>query len=226
MAAGERPQERLEAKGPTALADTELLAMILRSGSKDRDVLAVAANLIGEAGSLHGLLRWSVDDFMAVRGVGKVKALQLITVMEIARRVLSQNSEDSTFDSPSKVFDYMLPVAAGLDVEKFWVLCLNRKNRLLRRAEVTSGTAIQSLAHPREVFREAIRTSATAIIAVHNHPTGDPAPSSADIQVTRKLRGAAELVGIDMLDHIIVGHPGGDPKGVGYYSFSESGVVL
>jgi len=114
---------------------------------------------------------------------------------------------------------------AALSVEKFWVLCLNRKNRLLKQVEVSSGTATSSLAHPREVYREAIRQGATAIVCVHNHPSGDPAPSAADIQVTRQLREAAKTVDIELLDHVIVGRSVADPRGVGYYSFREAGVL-
>jgi DNA repair protein RadC len=110
-------------------------------------------------------------------------------------------------------------------VEKFWVLCLNRKNRLLKQVEITSGTATSSLAHPREVFRAAIRHGATAVVCVHNHPSGDPAPSAADVQVTRQLREAAKAVDIDLLDHVIVGRKSVDPAGVGYYSFRDAGLL-
>jgi DNA repair protein RadC len=105
------------------------------------------------------------------------------------------------------------------------VLCLNRKNRLIKQVEITSGTATSSLAHPREVFRAAIRHGATAVVCVHNHPSGDPAPSAADVQVTRQLREAAKAVDIDLLDHVIVGRPAADPQGRGYYSFREAGVL-
>jgi DNA repair protein RadC len=112
-----------------------------------------------------------------------------------------------------------------LEVEKFWVVCLNRKHRLLKRIEITSGTATSSLSHPREVFREAIRANASAIVVVHNHPSGDPAPSKADVEVTRQLRQAAEIVSIDLLDHVIVGQTGADPQGVGYFSFRNAGML-
>src|SRR5690606_32026595 len=112
-----------------------------------------------------------------------------------------------------------------LEVEKFWALCLNRKNRLLKVCEVTSGTASNSLVHPREVYREAIRSGASAVICAHNHPSGDPSPSGADIKVTRQLREAASVVGIDLLDHVILGQPTADPRHLGYYSFQESGLL-
>jgi DNA repair protein RadC len=123
------------------------------------------------------------------------------------------------------IADYLKPTTAGLAVEKFWVLCLNRKNRLLKLVEITSGTATAALAHPREVFRAAIRESATGIICAHNHPSGDPAPSAPDMQVTRQLREAAKAVDIDFIDHVIVGNAAHDPVGRGYYSFRDAGLL-
>lgn len=226
LAIGERPQERMEKLGPGALSDTELLAMLLRSGSKGCNVLAVSRQVIAEAGSLASLVRWNEADFRRLKGIGRVKALQLVAVMEVARRVLTHGAAvDPLLNRPDLVLRHFQPRIAALTVEKFWVLCLNRKNRLIKQAEITSGTATSSLAHPREVFREAIRHGATAIICVHNHPSGDPAPSAADVQVTRQLREAAQAVDIQLLDHVIVGTPSADPSGLGYYSFREAGVV-
>ncbi|OIO58687.1 MAG: hypothetical protein COZ46_05330 [Verrucomicrobia bacterium CG_4_10_14_3_um_filter_43_23] len=218
----ERPQERLQALGPSALSDAELMAMLLRSGNKEFDVLAIARKLVTEAGSLSGLLTWSAADFQRVKGIGKVKSLQLITVIEIARRILSQEeSKPKPMDSPAKVYNYFLPIASGLTVEKFWVLCLNRKNHVIRHIEVTSGTLTASLVHPREVFKEAIRLSASAIIAVHNHPSGDPSPSNADTAVTRQLLQAGQILNIPVLDHIILGSPNTAPLHKPFFSFSE-----
>jgi DNA repair protein RadC len=226
MVASERPQERLEQYGADALSDREILAMILRSGPKGTDVLTLSGQLIDQAGSLSRLLRWSAEDFKKIHGIGPVKALQLLAVMSFAKRILKEdNSKETIFNSPEIVKQHFRPLIAGLEVEKFWVLCLDRKNRLLRRTESTSGTATNSLIHPREVFREAIRLSASAIIAVHNHPSGDPAPSRADIKVTRQLREAASIIGIDLLDHIILGQKNKDPQGIGYYSFNEAGLI-
>lgn len=226
LAVGERPQERLERLGPAALSDTELLAMLLRSGSKGHNVLAVAQQLITESGSLATLVQWTDADFRRLKGIGRVKALQLVAVLEIARRVLASASEvTAAFNRPELVLQHFQAQIAGLAVEKFWVLCLNRKNRLLKQVEITSGTATSSLAHPREVFREAIRHGATALVCVHNHPSGDPAPSAADVQVTRQLREAAKAIDIQLLDHVIVGRIGPDPRGLGYYSFREAGLL-
>ncbi len=226
MAASERPQERLERAGPGALSDTELLAMLLRSGTQGHDVLAVAERLLATAGSLADLVGWSHQDFTRLRGIGRVKALQMVTVMEVARRILAREHDaPPVLDSPAAIARHCRPATLGLAVEKFWVLCLNRKNRLLRKIEVTSGTAGSTLVHPREVFRPAIREAASAIICVHNHPSGDPAPSAADVRVTRVLREAARTVEIDLLDHVIVGLPDADPTRLGYYSFRDAGVL-
>jgi DNA repair protein RadC len=226
IAVGERPQERLERHGAAALSDTELLAMLLRNGTRGQDVLTLSSRLIAEAGSLAGLISWKETDFKQLKGIGRVKALQLLTVMEIARRVLGQQTADTEqLSRPERVAVYFQSLVAGLEVEKFWVLCLNRKNRLLKRVEITSGTATAALAHPREVFREAIREAASAVVCVHNHPSGDPAPSAADMQVTRQLREAARAVDIQLLDHVILGRASADPLGRGYYSFRAGGLL-
>ena len=227
LAVSDRPQERLEKLGPAALSDTELLAMLLRSGSKGHNVISIAQRLIAEAGSLAALVKWTETDFRRLTGIGRIKALQLVTVMEIVRRGIDRpaGTEEPVLNRPELIHAHFRAQIASLAVEKFWVLCLNRKNRLLKQVEITSGTATSSLAHPREVFREAIRQGATAVVCVHNHPSGDPAPSAADVQVTRQLRDAAKAVDIELLDHVIVGRPGADPQGRGYYSFREAGVI-
>lgn len=226
MVSSERPQERLERHGADALSDREILAMILRSGPKGTDVLTLSGQLIDRAGSLSNLLRWSAEDFKQIHGIGNVKALQLLAVMSFAKRILKEDdSKETLFDSPEVVAQYFKTLIAGLEIEKFWALCLDRKNRLLRCVEATSGTATSSLVHPREVFREAIRLSASAIIAVHNHPSGDPMPSRADIKVTRQLNEAAKVIGIDLLDHVVLGQVHKDPKGIGFYSFNEADLI-
>lgn len=226
LAVNDRPQERLARLGSAALSDAELLAMLLRSGGKGNNVLTIAQKLLSDAGSLAALVQWSDADFRRAKGIGSVKALQLVTVMEIARRVRASDADVAPIlNRPELVFAHLQPTAHGLMIEKFWVLCLNRKNRLLKQVEVTSGTATSSLAHPREVFREAIRQGATAVICAHNHPSGDPAPSAADIQITRQLREAAKAVEIDLIDHVILGRAATDPIGLGFYSFRQSGVL-
>lgn len=227
LALGDRPQERLQRHGAAALSDSELLAMLLRSGTRGHDVLTLSSRLIAEAGSLAGLVQWRETDFKKLKGIGRIKALQLITVMEVARRVLAQagGHVQPLLDSADSAAAFLRAYAHGLVVEKFWVLSLNRKNRLIKCTEVTSGTANNTLAHPREVFREAIKEGASAILCAHNHPSGDPTPSSADIKMTRMLNEASRSIDIPLLDHVIIGQPSADPAGIGYYSFREAGLI-
>ncbi|MBC8348773.1 MAG: DNA repair protein RadC [Verrucomicrobia bacterium] len=222
----ERPQERLENLGASALSDRELVAMLVRSGNARMDVLAIADALLARAGSLAGLLRWDVEDFRQVPGIGPVKALQLSTYTEVAKRMSRSNrSSCPKLSEPLAVFTHLYPEVRSDNVEKVWVLCLDRKNKLIRMESVTSGTATGSLVHPREIFRPAIRHGATAVIVAHNHPSGDPTPSKADLTITRKLRESAEHLDIELHDHIIIGEPEDDPRGLGFYSFAEAGVL-
>jgi DNA repair protein RadC len=222
----DRPQERLERLGPKPLTDRELLAMLVRSGTSKYDVLAIADELISSAGSLAGLLRWDASDFQRIIGIGKVKALQLSTQVEIAKRMMrGERTSDLRMDDPQKVWEYLYPEVRADSVERVWVLCLDRKNKLIRAEPVTSGTATGSLVHPREVFRPAIRHGATAIILAHNHPSGDPTPSAADLRVTKKILEASKQIDLEMHDHVIVGELENCPNKKGYYSFSDAGLL-
>lgn len=226
MACGERPQARMESFGVNALSDTELVAMVLQgNGTRADEALKVAGRLMAEAGSVVGLASWQPADYRRLRGIGRIKGLQLSAVGEIARRMMQSKEEAPLLNRADLIAEYFRPITTGLEVEKFWVCCLNRKSRLLKRVEVTSGTATAALAHPREVFRVAIRESATGIVCVHNHPSGDPAPSAPDMHVTRLLRDAATTVDIQLMDHVIIGRPSADPLGRGSYSFREAGIL-
>jgi DNA repair protein RadC len=139
---------------------------------------------------------------------------------------LVQLGDDQQVNTPQLIAEYLKSAfAANPMQESFWVILLNRKNRAMGRVMISLGTLTSSLAHPREVFKPAILASASAIVVAHNHPSGDPAPSSADIQVTRQLRDAANILGIDLLDHVVVGYAESDPMGRGYYSFREAGLI-
>lgn len=221
----ELPQERFERLGPRELRDAELLALLLRTGTQGENVLAVAENLMRRAGRLKSMVEWGDDDFGAVRGLGRVKTIQLRTVFEIARRIREDHTEQPVLDDPDGVVAYLSARVFGLEVEKCWVLSLNTKHRLLRCDEVTSGTATASLLHPREVFRPALRAGASAVIVAHNHPSGDPAPSKADLDVTRRLADSAKVLGVRLADHVVLGRPSGDPTGRGRFSFAEAGLI-
>lgn len=226
LAKGERPQERALAHGVGSLADAELLALLLRSGTRGLDVMSLASLLLAEAGSLHALTRWRDTDFRRLKGIGRVKALQLCTVMEVARRVLGAERQLAPeLHTPEDIYAYLRSRALGLEVEKCWVVSLNTRNRVLRCAELSSGTSRQTLVRPAEVLREAVREGASALVLSHNHPSGDPQPSSADAAITRQLRSAADLIDIRLLDHLILGDPAIDPLGLGYYSFRRGGLL-
>jgi DNA repair protein RadC len=228
MLASKRPQERLEELGADALSEAELISIILRTGHKGIDILSLCSIILQKAGSLDKLLNWNREDFLEIHGIGSVKAAQLVTMMELTKRLIrswDEAASTESFDTPERVALYFRTRIAGLEVEKFWVLSLDRKNRLIRDKAVTSGTVTSSLVHPREVFREAIKNNATAIIAVHNHPSGDPTPSQADIHVTRQLNQAAQILQIDFLDHIILGRREIDPLKQGFYSFNDAGLI-
>jgi DNA repair protein RadC len=226
IACGEQPQQRMDTFGVAALSDTELIALMLQGGNATREVIDCASRLIAEAGSLQGIAGWQPVDFERHPGIGRAKARQLAALIEVARRLIRPAAtEQPVLNRPELIAQHMAPFVQGLEIEKFWVLCLNRKNRLKKVVEVSSGTATSCLSHPREVFRAAIKESAVAVVCVHNHPSGDPAPSNADVQVTRQLREGAKIVDIEFLDHVIVGSVAADPRGVGYHSFRECGLV-
>lgn len=228
MAVGEQPPQRIENFGTGALSDTELLALLLHgAGKTPADATALASKLLAEAGSLHTLLTWNPAEFRRLKGIGRIKALQLTATAEIARRMAMGPAEPAPLlNRATQIADHLRPLTLGVTVEKFWVCCLTRKNRLIKRVELTSGTTTATLAGPRDVFRAALREPGTVGIAVaHNHPSGDPAPSQADIHITRVLREGAKATEIELLDHVIVGRRETDPTNVGYYSFREAGLI-
>lgn len=218
---------RLEAHGAAWLSDTELLSLLLQGGGLDTSTASViAANLLREAGSTQALLGWSAHDFRRVPGISQAKAAQLAATVEFSRRAFQTPATTApVLGTPELLYSFIRPLVAGCHVEKFFVLSLNRRNRLIKCKELTIGTATAALAHPREILKEAVINSATGIAVAHNHPSGDPAPSAADLAVTRQLREACKHVDIELMDHIIAGVPQHDPCGFGYYSFRRAGLL-
>lgn len=226
MTSEDLPRERLARLGPRALTDAELFALLIGSGTKAAPVGQVSHALLAEAGSLATMASWEAADFVRVHGLGPAKAAELSAVMEVARRIRERaHDPGEKLDAPHKVWARMEPLAAGLAVEKCWVLCLNRRNRLIALHEVSSGTATSALLHPREVFRLALRHGAPAAIVAHNHPSGDPTPSTADRSVTRQLVDAGRVIGVELLDHVVLGRPEADPSAKGWFSFGEAGLI-
>jgi len=226
MTDDDQPRARLHRLGPRALLDAELLALLVGPAARGRPPERVAEAILGEAGGLPALAAWEMSDFSRVHGLGPAKAAELVAALEVARRMRERaHDPGERLDAPAKVWSRVEPLAAGLSVEKCWALCLNRRNRLLALHEVSSGTATSSLLHPREVFRQALRHAASAVIVAHNHPSGDPAPSHADRAVTRQLVEAGRIVGVELLDHVVIGRPESDPVGKGWFSFGEAGLI-
>ena len=222
----EPPQQRFETHGVGALSDAELLALAAGNGAHARSWEELAVRIIAQAGSVSRLASWQPADFQEVKGVGRARARQLAALVEVGRRIMKMPLPEAPhLTRAESVAAYLAPIARGLEVEKFWVLCLNRKNRLRKLVEISSGTATATLVHPREVYRTAIQYGATAIVCAHNHPSGDPAPSAADLNLTRQLREAGHAIDIEMLDHVIVGETTRDPQNLGYYSIRSAGTL-
>jgi DNA repair protein RadC len=204
--ASERPRERLAAKGPDALSDAELIAILLRTGLRGANAVEVGAQLLNRFGSLQALARASVDDLRKIKGIGRDKAVTLLAAFTLARKMAEELQRESpVLDNPEAIVAVLKGQNLAKDVETLQVLLLNTRRRLIRVEEVLDGTIDQLLVHPREVFKRAIAANAAAIVLAHNHPSGDPTPSEADIKVTRDLIRAGHLLKIELLDHIILG---------------------
>jgi DNA repair protein RadC len=205
--AGERPRERLVARGPDALTHAELIAILLRTGLRGANVVQVGQNLLQKFdNSLNALALATVDELKQVSGVGPDKAATLVAAFALARRMEQERREESpVLDNPATVVNFMRETNRLKNVESFQVLLLNVRKKLIRAEEISHGLLDTILVHPREVFRAAIAANAAGIVLVHNHPSGDPAPSDADIKVTRDLIRAGQLLKIEVVDHVIIG---------------------
>jgi DNA repair protein RadC len=202
----ERPRERLVARGPDALTHAELIAILLRTGIKGANVVQVGQNLVQRFGSLNALAQASIDELRGFAGVGRDKAATLVAAFALARRMEQERREESpVLDNPATVVGFLRETNRLRNVESFQTVLLNTRKRLVRVEEVSHGLLDTLLVHPREVFRAAIAANAAAIVLVHNHPSGDPTPSDADIKTTRDLIRAGQLLKIEVVDHIIIG---------------------
>lgn len=223
LPAHDRPRERLAAQGAEALQDAELVAILLRTGLKGNSAVQVAGELMRRFGSLHRLAGANLVELQQIKGVGRDKAITLRAAFALAQRMVKElQREAPLLDTPDRVADMLREEARHYEVESFQVLLLNTRRRLIRIDKISQGTLDTILVHPREVFKPAIAANASAIVLAHNHPSGDPTPSEADIRVTRDLIRAGQLLKIEVLDHIILGR-GTERNSKDYVSLRELG---
>ncbi|RXT14719.1 DNA repair protein RadC [Ammoniphilus sp. CFH 90114] len=215
----ELPRERMMSKGIDALSNAELIAILLRTGTAGESVINLAQRVLSHVGGLRQFLDTSLEELVEVKGIGTAKAVQLLAGIELGRRVAKTTPEERwTIRSPEDVAKLMMEELRYLTQEHFVCLFLNTKNQVIAQTTVFIGSLNSSIVHPREVFKEAVRKSSASLICLHNHPSGDPTPSREDIEVTKRLMAAGEIMGIDVLDHVIIG----DGR---YISLKEKGLI-
>ena len=213
------PRERMAALGAEMLSDSELIAILLNTGSKGRNVLELAWDLLNSAGTLRSLRMMSLNEISAIDGIGEGKGARVLAAMELGRRAALEDKRFMPKISSSKdVLDFLADEMRSLEQETVRVLLLNTKHMLLHSAVISVGGLNYSPIHPREVYKQALKFSAAGIILVHNHPSGEAAPSEQDIKLTKRLKEAGEIMGIPLLDHLIIAE-------TGYYSFSEENII-
>ncbi len=215
----ERPRERLARFGPESLSDAQLIAILLRTGDSRRSAVGMAMDLIKRFRDLRALGRAGVNELRRVPGIGTAKAAQVVAALELGRRIEAfPLKEGDRIRGSRDVYESCRPYMRDLRKEVFRVVLLNGKNRVIRTVTVSEGGLTSCPVHPREVFEPAIRESSAAVLLVHNHPSGDPSPSREDIEISRRLSEAGEMIGIPVLDHVVMG----DGK---YFSFVDQGLM-
>lgn len=215
----ERPRERMINDGPESLSNHELLAILLRTGTKNESVIHLANKLLKQFDGLRMLKDASIQEITSIPGIGTAKAVQVMAAIELGRRIHQLTfHERYMIRSPKDAANYVMEEMRFLTQEHFVCLYLNTKNQVLHKRTVFIGSLNASIVHPREVFKEALKRSSASIICIHNHPSGDPSPSREDIEVTKRLAECGRLIGIELLDHIIIG----EQK---YVSLKEKGYL-
>lgn len=202
----DRPRERLKRQGAESLSNQELIAILLRTGTKKESVLHLSNRILTHFEQLHELKNATIEEITAIKGIGEAKAIQLLASIELGKRLHKQRTDERyTIRSPKDAANYLMPDMSSLLQENFVTLFLNVKNQIIHQQTIFIGSLNASIVHPREVFREAVKRSAASIICAHNHPSGNPAPSPEDIDVTKRLQEAGLIMGIELLDHVIIG---------------------
>jgi len=218
----ERPRERMQRYGAQALSDAELLAVLIRTGTPSESALVLSQRILKGNGAKSGLCfvaDSSIEELSEIRGIGIAKSVQIKAAVELGRRISSYSSRNPTaINTPVDVKNLLMEEMRFLEKEHFKVILLNIKNHVISVEDISVGSLNSSIVHPREVFKPAIRRSSAAIILVHNHPSGDPTPSREDVDITRRLTEAGKILGIEVVDHVIIGN------GI-YISFREKGII-
>ena len=215
----ERPRERLAKYGAKTLSDSQLLAILLRTGNRNKNAVDLARNLLSHFGGLRALDSISFSELCSIKGIGLAKATQIKAALEIGKRFLRQKTENNKrIKTVEDVVNYYKPYLRDLKKEVFKVMLLDGRNKMLKDVTISQGSLTASVVHPREVIKEAIKESAAALIFVHNHPSGESKPTKEDIEITHRLIKACDLVGLRVLDHIIIGNDN-------YTSFLDKGLI-
>lgn len=217
---GDRPREKLKFRGAAFLSDTELLAIIIGSGTGKRNALDLARDLVRRFDSLAGVEAATVEELCSLRGIGETKAVALKAALETGRRFAASSTPAAgeTIGCADDVYRLCAGMMKNVKKEMFLTLLLNTRNRLIKLVKVSEGALTGTVVHPREVFNPAVRASAHGVALAHNHPSGDPEPSGDDIELTRRLVEAGRLMGIQVVDHLIIGDGA-------YYSFADHGLL-
>lgn len=219
VAPQDRPREKLARAGVSALGDNELVAILLGTGTMRHGALAVAQEVLALAGGVGGLPQLALDDLLRVSGVGRPRAARLLAAVELGRRALShQGRERPQLKTPRDLGHYLLPLYGGHREERFGIVMLDAKHRVIRSQTISIGTLDASIAHPRDIFRAATAASAFCIALFHNHPSGDPLPSRDDVELTTRMVAAGDLMDIKVVDHIILGAGR-------FFSFRQAGLL-
>ena len=220
LSSRDRPREKLQSAGRHALSDHELVALVLGHGVRGRSALQLSADVLEFAGGIHGLARTNVDQLAAQDGMGAATAARLVAAVELGRRTLEREPEERLrFASPRDVALYLMPRFGAHPVERFGLVLVDTRHRLIRVRILSVGTLDAVSAQPRDVFRDALAAGAAGVIVFHNHPSGDPMPSPDDVALTHRLVTAGKVLGIELIDHVIIG----DAR---YFSMKEFGGVL
>lgn len=218
MTLEERPREKMIINGASSLSDAELLAVIIRTGTKELNAIQLGQAIIDKADNIRYLQDLTFEELKSINGIGQTKALQIKAALELASRISSYRPSKYKIKNPWDIYKYYMESLRYQYKEIFKIVLLNTKNEIITDVDISMGTLNSSLVHPREVFREAIRRSSNKIILLHNHPSGNCEPSKEDKSITNRLKDCGELIGIEVIDHIIIG------DGV-YFSFKENMLI-